>query len=197
MACHTGDEMHGNGVTPGTLYQVTEMPRCEDCHSDAAAANDFHSQHWGQFSCQVCHSQDYKSCNKCHTGGAGITGSSYITFKIGRNPIPGERGYELVTLRHIPVATDTYAPWGLPDLANYDALPTWKYASPHNVQRFTDRTSVEGTDGPVASCEVCHDTPDSSGFFLRQADLDTMSVRERAANEALILPDGPPSTWQR
>jgi len=194
--CHSGAEMHGNGTVYGTRYQTPAMPRCEDCHGDAAEANTFHSQHWGQLSCQVCHAQDYKSCNKCHVGGAGIAEPSYITFKIGRNPIPGEREYDYVTLRHVPIATDTYSEWGVGDLANYEALPTWKYASPHNIQRWTDRTSVDDGNGdPVASCDACHNTADEGGFFLRQADLDTMSVREADANRAMIVPDGPPTTW--
>ena len=193
--CHSGAEMHGDGMIYGTRYESNLMPRCEQCHEDDAAANNFHSQHWGELSCQVCHSQDYKNCNKCHVGGTGIREPSYLSFKIGRNPIQGEREYDYVTLRHIPIAEDTFEPWEVSDLTNYEALPTWKYASPHNIQLLTDRTSIDGDDGRTVSCAPCHETPDEGGFFLRQADLDTMSTREAAANAALIVPDGPPTSW--
>lgn len=194
--CHTGAEMHGDGMVYGTRYESSLMPRCEDCHSgtEMETANSFHERHLGELSCQVCHAQDYKNCNKCHVGGTGIREPSYLSFKIGKNPIPGEREYEYVTLRHIPIAEDTYEPWGIGSLTNYESVPSWKYASPHNIRLLTNRTSA---DGETASCGPCHETPDEGGFFLRQADLDTMSVREAAANAALIVPDGPPTTWGR
>ncbi len=192
MACHTSGEMHGDGTEYTRRYETAGMPRCEDCHAAAATANTWHSMHWGQLQCQACHSQDYKNCNACHVGGGGITGSSYLTFKIGKNPLSDLRGYEYVVLRHIPVTEDTFDPWGVSDLANYESMPTWKYASPHNIRRFTARTD---TTGGVNGCDGCHDTPDEGGWFLRQADLDTLSAREAAANEALIVPDGSPFTW--
>jgi len=191
-ACHTAAEMHGDGMVYGTRYESRLMPRCEDCHSDDATANDFHDTHWGQLSCQVCHSQDYKNCNKCHVGGTGIREPSYLSFKIGKNPIPAEREYEYVTLRHIPIDVDTYSPWGVGDLVNFESMPTWKYSSPHNIQLLTDRTSVMTETGREVSCDPCHNTPDVGGYFLRQADLDTMSAREAAANQPFIVPDGPP-----
>ncbi len=188
-ACHSGHEMHGDGTVYATRYEVPDMPRCEDCHSGVADANSYHSTHWDDLQCQVCHSQDYKNCNKCHVGGTGIREPSYITFKVGKNPIPDEREYEYVVLRHIPIAEDTYDPWGVPDLENYDALPSWKYASPHNIRRWTARTD---TTGGVSCGSVCHNQPDVDGWFLRQADIDTLTAAEQAANEPYIVPNGPP-----
>ncbi|MBZ0263053.1 hypothetical protein K8I28_00165 [bacterium] len=191
MDCHTGQEMHGNGTEYETRYHSDDMPRCEDCHAGQGTSNNYHSQHWGELSCQVCHSQDYKSCNKCHVGGTGIREPSYISFKIGKNPIPEQRDYEYVALRHIPIATDTYAPWGIENLENYEALPSWKYASPHNIQRWTARTDTTGGQGCATACHTTPNTVD--GFFLREVDMNEFdTLEEKEANRPYIVPDGPP-----
>lgn len=197
--CHSGSEMHGTGVEYATRYESQEMPRCEHCHSDVAASNNYHTKHWGELQCQVCHSQDYKNCNLCHVGGTGVREPSYLAFKIGKNPIPDQRDYEYVVLRHIPIADDTYEPWGITSLDNFDALPTWKYASPHNIRRWTARTDTVDADGNAVGCgTLCHTTPDDdiAGWFLRQVDLDNMTdPKEVSANQAYICPDGSPTGW--
>lgn len=186
--CHTADEMHaGSG---DHRYQVAEMPRCEDCHSNVAGANSYHSVHWDDLSCHVCHSQDYRNCDACHSP-HGLDEESYVHFKIGKNTIPGERSYQYVTLRHIPVVPDTYAGWGYAGgMPNYDAAPTWKYASPHNIQRWTARTD---TTGGQSCSNACHNSPATTeGFFLRQVDL---APGEEAANAPYIVPDTPVGQW--
>jgi thiosulfate/3-mercaptopyruvate sulfurtransferase len=101
----------------------------------------------------VCHSQDYKHCNACHVGGAGITGSSYLKFKIGKNPLKSEaKPYDYVVVRHIPIAPTTFEEWGVNDLPNFDAEPTWKYATPHNIRRWTARTDTTGGGQCWAKC---------------------------------------------
>jgi thiosulfate/3-mercaptopyruvate sulfurtransferase len=188
--CHGAAEMHASAESYDHRLEVLEGPTCESCHADVMDANEHHLTHWGDLQCQVCHSQDYKSCNRCHAG-EGLEEPSYMSFKIGRNPVPDLRPYTYVLLRHIPVAPDTYREWGVTELASFDVLPTWKYTAPHNVKRWTDRTLVaEGAD-----CgDACHGTPDESGFFLRQADLDA-SPEEADANRHLIVPDGSPESW--
>jgi len=189
MACHSGDEMHGTGTDYPSRYHSQEMPRCESCHIDDMQSNSYHQLHGEDFACQVCHSQDYKSCNDCHVGGDGISESSYLSYKMGKNPIPNLRDYEYVVLRHIPISHDTYSPWGVGGLDNFADLPTWKYASPHNIKLWTERTD---TTGGLSCNESCHNTPDEGGFFLRQADIDAMTPLEAQANAAYIVPDGPP-----
>ncbi|NNE09517.1 MAG: hypothetical protein HKN20_13230 [Gemmatimonadetes bacterium] len=190
--CHGATELHGDGTEYDHRLEVASMPACEDCHGGTANANTYHSVHWGELQCQVCHSQDYKSCNSCHAG-EGLGEPSYLTFKIGRNPVPDIRPYEYVTLRHVPVSPSTFADWGAATLANFDTEPTWKYSAPHNIQRWTDRTEV----GEGESCGAsCHNSPDGvEGVFLRQADLDAMSAEEKAANIDLIVPNGSPTQW--
>ena len=152
--CHTGYEMHGGD---GTLlaYRYSEdntsMPQCEDCHAALIDANEYHQEHWAgdagvTLSCQVCHAQTYKNCNGCHAG-EGITGSSYLTFEIGRNYLKDNeryRDYDYITVRHIPVAPNTFEEWDIPDLMDFEfSEPTWKMTTPHNIQRWTDQTEVE------------------------------------------------------
>ncbi|MDP8208936.1 MAG: hypothetical protein P9L92_19895 [Candidatus Electryonea clarkiae] len=192
ISCHSGREMHGNGTEYESRYHSSDMPRCEDCHVIVEGENEWHDHHTDKLQCQICHSQDYKNCNSCHVGGEGISEPSYIKYKIGKNPLPELRDYEYVLLRHIPIAEDTFDPWGIADLADYEALPTWKYTSPHNIQIHTARTD---TTGGVSCFNACHSTPDEDGWFLRQSDLDSMSTREATANADLIVPNGNPMGW--
>jgi len=116
-----------------------------------------------------------------------------MSFKIGRNPISALRDYDYVVLRHIPIAENTFAEWGVGTLPGYSSEPTWKYSSPHNIARWTDRTD---TTGGRSCWDACHGTAnDTTGYFLRQSDLDILSPNEAAANEELIVPDGPPNDW--
>ncbi|MBN2413993.1 hypothetical protein JXQ31_20125 [candidate division KSB1 bacterium] len=176
--CHDANSMHGSSANATYRYEDTDMIRCEDCHINEKDENPYHKTHWEDLSCHVCHSQPYKNCNGCHTGGSGITGSSYITFKIAKNPIPStNRKYKIVTVRHIPVVRDTYAAWGINDLPNYNAETTWKYATPHNIQKWTAQTDTTG-GGPCSS--KCH----NSDFYLTLEDLDPDEVE---ANHSIVL----------
>ena len=106
---------------------------------------------------------------------------------------PEDKPYKFVTVRHTPVTPDTYAGWGYTGgLPNFDALPTWKYATPHNLARWTTRTQV--ADGQPCF-QACHATPATlDGFFLRQIDLNENPL-EAAANQHLIVPDTLPTEW--
>jgi thiosulfate/3-mercaptopyruvate sulfurtransferase len=206
--CHTGYEMHGGDGTLLTYRYDEEnvaAPKCEDCHDDAEndAGNQYHQMHWVgssgvTLSCQVCHSQPYKNCNGCHVGGDGITGSSYLTFEIGQNYLRDNARYEdydYVTVRHIPIAPDTYEAWGELDLTFFDdSEPTWKLTTPHNIQRWTPQTTVGDGKGCMASC---HD----SDYYLTEEDVDYYEdanggagygfddlVRELNANRDVIIP---------
>ena len=96
-------------------------------------------------------------------------------------------------LRHIPISEDTYTGWGLPNLENYSDVETWKYASPHNIRRFTARTD---TTGGQNGCMSCHGTEDSpQGFFLRASDLAGLPQAEQDANQDVIVPDGNATLW--
>lgn len=187
--CHSGMEMHGSGIAFDYRYLNTDMPRCEDCHENSKLSNLYHQVHVAydflpQLSCQVCHSQPYKNCNGCHTGGAGITGPSYFKFKIAKNKFNLEaanRNYDYVTVRHIPIAPDTYASWGIADLPNYDSEPTWKYTTPHNIQRWTAQTDTTGTMGDCGA--KCHK---SKEYYLT---IDDLLDYEKEANKEIVMDD--------
>ena len=210
--CHSGYEMHGGDGTHLTYRydeDKTAGPQCELCHSAVEDQNIYHSQHWAgdsgvTLACQVCHSQSYKNCNGCHVGGEGITGSSYVTFEIGRNYLKDNLRYEdydYIAVRHIPIAPNTYEEWGVDDLQNFETSePTWKLTTPHNIQKWTPQTDV----GEGQSCgAACHD----SDYYLRSDDVEFYEdanydeesgdvgygyddlERERQANSDVIIPE--------
>jgi thiosulfate/3-mercaptopyruvate sulfurtransferase len=101
------------------------------------------------------------------------TDGSYLTFMIGLNPLESyDRPYEYVTLRHVPIAKDSYAFYGDNLLPNFDALPTWVYTTPHNIQRNTPQTE---------SCDACHGNAD---LFLTA---DKVYPEELNANLPVIV----------
>jgi thiosulfate/3-mercaptopyruvate sulfurtransferase len=138
-----------------------------------------HQEHGGDLSCQVCHSVSYTSCDGCHVQISEETGNpfyatdgSYFTFMIGKNPLESyDRPYAYVTLRHVPVAGDSFAYYGEDLLANFNALPTWTYTTPHNIQLNTPQTE---------SCDACHGNAD---LFLT---IDKVYPEEVEANLPVI-----------
>lgn len=198
LACHSGHEMHGapdnceachtapettTAVPPDHRYDGVQNPSCEACHVTAALGKDdieMHQQHGGELSCQVCHSVAYTSCDGCHVAISDTSGNpyyategSYLGFYIGKNPRKSyDRPYTYVTLRHVPVATDNFAFYGDNLLPNYNALPTWVYTTPHNIQRETPQT---------ASCNACHGNAD---IYLTA---DKVYPEELEANLSVIV----------
>jgi hypothetical protein len=189
--CHTGSEMHGDyasiesmgGVTPDHRYGGGEEPLCTNCHVTVTTGEDgiqMHQMHGERLSCQVCHSTTYSSCDGCHvqinedSGNAYFTTEgTYLTFFIGLNPLKSaERPYDYVPLRHIPVAPTSYQYYTGNTLANFDALPTWAYATPHNIQRNTPQTE---------SCDACHGNAE---IFLTT---DKIAESELTANQPVIV----------
>ena len=198
-ACHEAAQLHGPGFTLETRYDDNKpvLPKCEECHEDARTTNAYHQKHWADgednpgtshLQCQVCHSQEYKNCNACHVGGDGITGSSYMKFKIGKNyRQTSEKPYDYAVVRHIPIAPDTYNNWGVSGLPNFDDEPTWKYATPHNIRRFTARTDTTGG----GSCwKNCHNNwvPELD-TYLRANDDDMQADYDYKPNENVVIPN--------
>jgi hypothetical protein len=183
--CHS-QELHGTGQSVATRYQNPEMVKCEDCHTDVwtnTEGNPQHEQHLGDLSCQVCHSVAYKNCYNCHIAvdEKGIpcrtSDPSEMHFEIGRNPLRSStRSYKYVVLRHIPDCPDTCDYYGENILPDFNALPTWKYATPHNIQLKTPQNE---------SCNACHGNQD---LFLTEEDL---RPAEREANQGVIVTEVP------
>ena len=200
--CHTGDQMHSAdrsctechdgdqapAVEPSnSRYDGPATPACSDCHPDALNGTDeivMHSQHGSEFQCQVCHSVSYTSCDSCHVSLSENTGNpifktdgNYQTFIIGKNPIQNyHRPYEYVVLRHVPVDPESFSYYGENLLPEFNSLPTWVYATPHNIQRNTPQNE---------SCSACHGNAD---IFLTS---DKLSENELDANLPVILEEVP------
>ena len=184
-SCH-GEELHGSGELAENRYHTVTSASCEDCHEDVWTTTDTnpqHAQHLSDLSCQVCHSVDYKNCYGCHVSidDEGIpcrtSEPSVMTFKIGLNPIrSSETPYEYVVLRHVPTCTGGFDYYGEDLLPDFNSQPTWKYATPHNIQLDTPQN---------ASCESCHGNAE---LFLTEDDLRPEEIE---ANQGVIVPHIP------
>jgi len=189
--CHNVSHYHGDGTEYAYRYEGAPGVNCLDCHPEAAFDQSEaleHNIHVGKVACEVCHvSGPYKSCYNCHVAvdEKGLpyyeTDDSELTFKIGRNPLKGDdRPWDYVLVRHVPVAPDTFAFYGDNLLSTFDSVPTWKYATPHNIQRVTAQNE---------SCDSCHGNAD---IFLTAGDV---APEELAANANVIVEEIPPTSW--
>ena len=185
--CHTADEMHGALGEFEHRYDGPPTPGCqnEGCHPGVGVDDDNmqHSEfHFEALSCQACHSTTYKNCFSCHVGLEDETAffktePSVMAFKLGRNPLQSEdRPWKYVPVRHVPVDRDSFAYYGEDLLSNFDALPTWKYATPHNIQRITPQNET---------CNACHGNTE---LFLTAEDVDPDEID---ANKDVIVEELP------
>jgi hypothetical protein len=187
FACHSADEMHGALGQAEHRYDGSPTPSCQDadCHPNVAPGDGIqqHTEfHFAALSCQTCHSTTYKNCYSCHV--AMENGTAYfrtepseMLFKIGLNPLQGpDRPWKYVPLRHVPIDRDSFAYYGEDLLPNFDALPTWKYATPHNIQRITPQNET---------CGSCHGNAE---FFLT---VDDVISDELEANKDVIVKEIP------
>lgn len=184
VSCHVGMDLHATADEQMVnRYAGEEMPSCTSCHETVGASGDpivQHTIHQDKLSCQVCHSVTYTNCDGCHVAVSETTGNpffktdaTYMGFFIGLNPeITEERPYQYVVLRHAPIAEDSFSYYGENLLTNFDSVPTWKFATPHNIQRKTPQNE---------SCQSCHNNPD---LFLTA---DKVAPGELDANRPVIV----------
>jgi hypothetical protein len=153
--CHNMLEMHGDGKAVAQRYEYGRLPECKDCHTYLDFTNNYHKAHYDDFNCQMCHSQKYNNCGSCHVGGEGARVASYMDFKIGANPIPNlKKGYKFTTVRRTLAAPDNWKSYGVANYPNFNALPTYNYTSPHNIQKWTDRTLVDAGKQCFTKCHI-------------------------------------------
>ena len=209
-----GHPLPGNG----DRYNVDSAPRCLDCHDTSSFASiAMHSDpHLESMECQVCHVQPYKNCFGCHTdvtvddpltpevdeGGLpyytineaspAVSFDSLMTFRAGINPKGGEEGRKpYAVLRHAPVDEDVFRYSGdnaVDGILSLNNQPTWKYATPHNIVRWTPIT---------ASCDNCHGE-EYSRLWLTDPIADAQgwvgsdyAAGENAANTSVTVPSPP------
>ncbi len=188
VSCHSGDSLHSTPQNArGNRYWGEQSPACSQCHSEVGSPADSiaqHALHGDKLSCQVCHSVQYTSCDGCHVAISETTGNpffrtegTYLTFFIGKNPLKNEyRPYDYVPVRHVPISPTSYEYYGQDLLVNFDLLPTWMYATPHNIQRKTPQNQA---------CNNCHGNLD---IFLTA---DKVKDEELTANRSVIVDQVP------
>lgn len=188
ISCHPGENIHQSprwaGMEEeGHRYNRPQNPSCESCHPAVASTEDpnlMHHMHVDDFSCQVCHSITYTSCDGCHVAISERTGNpyyeteaTYFTFYIGRNTLQNEdRPFSFVPVRHVPADRDAYSFYGDNLLPNFDSLPTWAYTTPHNIQLKTPQNE---------SCQSCHG---NASLFLTA---DKVAPDKLEANRDVIV----------
>ncbi len=195
LSCHSGSEIHGDGQIYDQRYTMAELPQCQDCHSNINFSNTYHTVHINTFNCQTCHSQDYNNCGSCHVGGQGARVVSHQNFKIGMNPIPEIKSYKFATLRLTPHAPDSWEKYGTASLGNFDAEPTYKYTTPHNILRWTTRTQVEEGKDCYDNCHIIKegDTYRNRNLYLFSSDM--LQQWEISANQGVVVDGKLPSSW--
>lgn len=198
LSCHDGHELHGDSKPVEQRYAYSELPTCEECHpsSENATKNTWHRLHMDDFSCYVCHSQDYNSCGNCHINGEGARIPSYMDYKIALNPIPEVKtGFEseFTLVRRTPAAPDNWKEYGVDGYANFDAFPTYNYTTPHNLQRWTERTSGSSCN---SNCHIRMDGTDTINkqLYLFKSDLLEW---EHGATDIITVDDKLPSGWTK
>lgn len=206
MNCHDKTEMHADASGVEDRYHYENAPSCEDCHSGVSTDNTYHQMHWDDLQCQICHSQQYNNCTACHVDGAYLEDPIYqannpaVDFRIGYNPLQPERRFKYSLVRHIPIARDTYDNWdgvtGLSMLAGYDSHETWKYTTPHSIQRWTDRTQTTG--GCASNCHLggSQGSPNNANIYLFRDYVEMNWADEAQANEGVYVDEHLPQGWQ-
>ncbi|MCF8298795.1 MAG: hypothetical protein K9J13_14700 [Saprospiraceae bacterium] len=192
--CHTGGELHGNGLPVEQRYAYVALPKCLSCHSSSSASNNYHTEHFTDFNCQVCHSQDYNNCGSCHIHGDGARVPAYLGFKIASNPLPTLKpGYDFTLVRRTLAAPDNWEKYGVPAYANFDALPTYNYTSPHNILKITSRTDV-GTASCSSKCHIRNEngTLVNKELYLYSSDLLSW---EQTASANIVVDGKLPAAW--
>ena len=194
LSCHDGHELHGDGQPVEQRYDYSELPECENCHDGLESANTYHSVHFEDFNCQVCHSQDYNNCGSCHIHGDGARVPSYMDFRIALNPLPDLKDYKYALVRRTLAAPDNWEVYDDEDYTNFNAFPVYNYTTPHNLLRWTERT--EKVNG---SCNSnCHirregDSLINKELYLWKADL--IEDWELESTSHITVDDELPSRW--
>jgi thiosulfate/3-mercaptopyruvate sulfurtransferase len=193
--CHEGAELHGDGTKVEQRYAYNKLPECEDCHTGIATKNTYHTMHYESFNCQVCHSQNYNNCGSCHIHGEGARIPSYMDFKIAVNPIPGIKpGYDFSLVRRTLAAPDNWKEYDVAEYSNFNSLPTFNYTTPHNIQRWTDRTKI--TDGGNCASR-CHIRKEGDVLVNKNLYLflENLNSWELNATSGITVDGKLPSAW--
>ncbi len=174
-SCHSGQELHSSANGASSRYHLEQRTQCISCHEDISEGPIPEHVLHTTVACSVCHAAPYQNCSSCHIG-TDKDGISYSQsppptkgFKIGKNP--DKIGPRYVLLREVGIHRDTFKD-AAGKLTKFSALPTYKRASPHTIQRRTWQT---------ADCNHCHGNKE---LFLTQDSIPFDSI---VANRKILL----------
>ncbi len=191
--CHEGAELHGDivneeGEPPNHRYDGVDGAQCQDCHLDYATSRDDVKEH------------------RLHEDTAVLPGLPLDHLRqLQQLPCADQRGnrqpvlYDRRDVVHVPdwpqhaperrtaptsmcrcamcrSIPESFAFYGDDLMPEFDNLPTWHYATPHNIQRNTPQTET---------CNSCHGNPD---IFLTA---DKVNAAELGANAGAIVDEIP------
>jgi thiosulfate/3-mercaptopyruvate sulfurtransferase len=185
VSCHPGEEMHASASGAKNRYEFDPLPQCTDCHEGISNGPIPEHVTHQNVSCSVCHAGPYQNCTSCHMGtdddGVPYTQSppATKTIKIGLNP--DKEGPRFVLMREVGIRRDTFSD-SIGKMARFSALPTYKKATPHTIQRRTWQ---------AADCNHCHG---NSELFLTQDSVPFDSIV--ANNHVLLQPKDVPKKVQ-
>ncbi len=173
--CHTGKELHASADGARDRYHFEQRIQCTDCHENISEGPIPEHVTHTNVSCYVCHAAPYQNCNSCHTG-TDNDGISYSqspppekNIRIGLNP--DKTGPRYVLIREVGIDRNTFTA-DIGRMNKFSALPTYKKATPHTIQRRTWQT---------ADCNHCHGNKE---LFLTQ---DSIPFDEIVANNHVLL----------
>lgn len=195
LSCHDGVELHGDGEPVDQRYAYSELPECEDCHSGLSTSNNYHSMHYEDFQCQICHSQPYNTCGACHIKDGHPEITAQPDFKIALNPIPDVKENKLALVRRTLAHPDNWVGYG-EELAydNFDVFPTFNYTTPHNILLRTPQTTAEDGKSCSSSCHIRNE-----GGTLINSELylwaDSLFSWEVTATTPITVDGELPNSW--
>ncbi len=194
-SCHGTEEVHGDGNKYETRYHDPNLPKCINCHTDIEKANNYHSMHYDDLNCYVCHSQPYNNCGSCHIHGDGARVPSYMDYKIGVNPIQDVKPGKMVLVRRSLMAPDSWEKYGESDLANFNAHPIYNYTSPHNIRLRTAQCTPADGKPCYDACHIIKeaDTLRNKDLYLFKSDFD--NEWELQSTEHVAVDDKLPDSW--
>ncbi|MEN8189883.1 MAG: rhodanese-like domain-containing protein [Thermodesulfobacteriota bacterium] len=176
--CHKGDQMHSAAEKIGNRFQREGRPSCQSCHQDLKKGTiPEHEVHLDKVDCAVCHATSYQNCRSCHMGvdedniSYSVSPPPFQGFKIGKNPDKHSARYTL--FREVAVDRDAFKSV-IGKMKRFSALPTYKRAAPHTIQRRTWQNS---------DCNHCHGAKE---IFLTRED---MAFDQIVANRHILLND--------
>jgi hypothetical protein len=119
-----------------------------------------------------------------------------MDFKIALNPIPDVKtGYEsdFTLVRRTLAAPDNWKEYGVEAYENFAAFPTYNYTTPHNLQRWTERT--QGTNCN-SNCHIRMEGNDTinKDLYLWKSDLLEWEVE---ATGPITVDDALPGSWMK